>query len=102
LAKIVISAGMPRSEVEDQVAKALGKVSTYSAYANNLAGGVVEYSQAQCVLNVTYLPGAPAPLISTPSGSVQHMSPKDETVIMHKLNVLPLPSGGAASGAPAQ
>jgi len=81
---------------------ALGKVTTYSAYANNLAGGIVEYRQAQCALKVTYLAGAPAPLVLAPSGPVGHLAAKDETVVLYKLHVLPLPSAGAASGGPAQ
>ena len=97
LSKIVIVEGMPRSEVEGLVAKALGRASTYSAYANNLAGGIVEYRQAQCALKVTYLAGAPAPLISTPSGSVQHLAPKEETVVTYKLYLLSLPADSDTS-----
>ena len=98
LSKIVIVAGMPRSEVEAQVAKVLVKPSNYSTIANNLAGGIVEYRQKECELKVTYHAGAPAPLISTPSGSVQHLAPKDETVATYKFYALPLPARGGASG----
>lgn len=91
LSKIAVASGMTRTEVEVRVAKAVGTPSDYSTYVNNLTGGTVEYLQAQCVLEVKYNAGAPAPLISMPQGKVQHLPPKDETVSSYKLHVVPLP-----------
>ena len=85
LAKIRISVGMPRSEVEQLVAKALSSKFTYSAYGNNLKGGLVEYLDGSTVLAVTYNPGAPAPWITTEEGKMKHYPPVDETVAAYRL-----------------
>ena len=85
LATVNISEGMPRKEVEELIAKALLRKSDYSAYGNNLLGGVVEYIDGDTVLEVTYKSGAPAPWILDAKGNVQHSPPADETVFSSRL-----------------
>jgi hypothetical protein len=97
LSRINISAGMLRGDLERKIAEVLGKPSTYSAYANNLPGGVVEYRAGSCVLKVTYRAGAPAPMVSTATGQVEHLSPKDESVLSHQVYLVPVPATPARS-----
>jgi hypothetical protein len=102
LSKIDITAGMTRTTVEVQVARLLGKPSNYSPYANNLSGGTAEYRHGTCILEVKYRAGAPAPLVANPQGAVQHLSPKDETVIGYKFYDSPSSLERAANGSSAQ
>lgn len=85
LAKIKIVEGMSRSEVEELVARALSRRSSYSPYGNNLHGGAVKYLDGDNVLEVTYKPGAPAPWALDPQGNAQHYPPADETVAAWRL-----------------
>ena len=93
LANIDISEGMSRTDLEARLAKVSGRTSTYSPYANNLPGGTVEYREGRCVLTVVYRAGAPAPLVRAGPGRVEHLSPKDETVLTHRIRVDPTPDG---------
>jgi hypothetical protein len=76
---------MPRAEVEMKVAAALGTMSNYSLYGNNLLGGVVLYRDKAWTLKVIYKPGAPAPWVATESGSAEHLAAVDEAVLSHEL-----------------
>ena len=98
LANIDISEGMSRTDLEARLAKVSGRTSTVSPYANNLAGGTVEYRDGQCVLTVVYRAGAPAPLVRAGPGRVAHLSPKDETVITHRIRVDPTPGNRVDRG----
>jgi len=81
LTHLQLEVGMERARVEELVANALGTTKNYSPYANNLRGGVVEYSEGSCVLEVTYRSGAPAPWVINAQGVAEHYPPIDETVI---------------------
>lgn len=85
LCSVQISAGMARAEVEAKVAAALGKTDQYSPYVNNLQGGLVVYRDGPASLQVTYLPGSPAPRVINAQGVGEHMQPIDEAVASVKL-----------------
>jgi hypothetical protein len=80
---------MPRLGAEQAIAAALGTKVTYSLYANNLLGGVVEYRDGTCLLTVTYRPGAPAALLLTDTGKTEHRLPRDESVVSSELSQIP-------------
>lgn len=81
LNSIQLAVGMERTQVEKLVAEALGTTSNYSSYGNNLRGGVVNYVENSCVLEVTYKSGAPAPWVVNKQGVGEHYPPIDETVL---------------------
>lgn len=83
---IPLSIGMERSKVEKLVANALGSTSNYSPYGDNLMGGVVEYAEDSCVLEVIYKPGTPAPWVINSEGVGEHLPPIEETVISFRLH----------------
>lgn len=85
LANIQIVKGMPRLSVEQQVQNALGLKVTYSPFANNLAGGTVNYDDDGCTLIVSYASGAPAPITRTTDGKTEHLPPRDEEVLAVEL-----------------
>ena len=80
LESIPIEIGMKREKVEEMVAQALGIANEYSPYGNNLTGGVVQYSEASKVLEITYNNGVPAPWVINQDGVAEHYQPVDETV----------------------
>ncbi|MEO8002706.1 MAG: hypothetical protein ABI644_12600 [Arenimonas sp.] len=83
--RMAIKTGMPRLELETQVAAVLGEKNSYSPYGNNLLGGTVSYRSGNCKLKVTFAPGSPAPRIAVASGGTEHLPPKDETVLSHQI-----------------
>jgi hypothetical protein len=85
LANIQIVQGMPRTSVEQQVKDALGLKTSYSPFANNLAGGAVRYEDEGCTLIVTYASGSPAPMVRTVEGRTEHLPPRDEKVLTVQL-----------------
>ena len=85
LATVMLEVSMPRLEAERRISAALGRPNKYSPHANNLTGGATKYESQNCTLIVTYAAGAPAPLVRTPSGSIEHKPPKDETVTKVEL-----------------
>jgi hypothetical protein len=85
LSKIRLEKGMDRTAVEIQVAEALDRSNSYSAYGNNLTGGKVEYTDGKTVLVVEYNPGSPAPTILTRDGKRQSYPPMDETIKSFKF-----------------
>lgn len=89
-----LQAGMKRSDVEQKVAALLEKPSAYSAYGNNLRGGIVEYRDAAWLLRVTYAAGTPAPWVIGPTGVAEHWPPKDETVLSYEIVQAPASSTG--------
>jgi hypothetical protein len=92
LAMVNLAEHMPRLDAEQAIADALGTKGTYSLYANNLLGGVVEYRDGTCLLTVTYRPGAPAALLLTDTGKTEHRLPRDESVVSSKLSQIPAPT----------
>ncbi|MEO8384457.1 MAG: hypothetical protein ABI583_04395 [Betaproteobacteria bacterium] len=90
LEKLAIFVGMSRTEVERAVAASMGVPSKYSAYANNLEGGAVEYTSGGCILKVDFSAGAPAPRVALPSGRTKHLQPMEEKVLAYELHFIPL------------
>ena len=84
-AQLSVEVGMPRLALETRLADLLGKVNTYSPYANNLPGGTVSYRSRDCELRVTFAPGAPAPRVVVAGGGSAHLQPIDETVLNHEV-----------------
>lgn len=84
-ASVKLEINMPRLEAERRISGALGEPNKYSPYANNLSGGTTTYESRNCVLRVVYAAGAPAPIVSTPGGRIEHKPPKDETVVKFEL-----------------
>jgi hypothetical protein len=77
---------MKREEAEKLIAATLNNQDNeYSLYANNLRGGIVEYTQGSCVLAVTYAAGSPAPRVLNQQNKAVHYLPIDETVITFRV-----------------
>jgi hypothetical protein len=92
LAMVKLAENMPRLDAEQAIAAALGTKVTYSLYAHNLLGGVVEYRDGTCMLTVAYRPGAPAARLLTDTGKTEHRLPRDESVASSKLSQIPAPA----------
>jgi hypothetical protein len=80
LANLNIQIGMERTKVENSIAQALKTKNEYSAYGNNLRGGIVKYTDGRFILEIKYKAGAPAPLFIDEQGDTQGLPPIDETV----------------------
>ncbi|MFH2045766.1 MAG: hypothetical protein ABIK92_11540 [Pseudomonadota bacterium] len=80
LANLDIQIGMKRSEVENIIAQALNTKNEYSAYGNNLAGGIFKYTDGRFTIEIKYKAGAIAPLFVNNRGNTQGLPPIDETV----------------------
>lgn len=80
-----VNVGMPRLELEERLAILLGRKNMYNLYNNNLSGGTVSYHSVDCELEVTFASGSPAPLLIVASGANEHLPPKDETVLSHRI-----------------
>jgi len=85
LTNLDIQNGMERAKVEAIISKALNTKNEYSAYNNNLLGGIVKYTDGIFILEIKYKAGAPAPLFINKQGKTQGLSPIDETVESIKL-----------------
>ena len=86
LANVDVAAGMSRTDVEKRVAASLGRTMNYSAVANNLQGGRIVYSATGCGLEVEYLAGAPAPMVSRSLGVTEHLPAMDEAVVKYTFH----------------
>ncbi len=80
---------MSGEEVEARVADLLQRANEYSPYGNNLTGGTVRYLDGDWVLVVVYRPGAPAPWVEAPDGSIRHYPSTDETVLEYRIERAP-------------
>jgi hypothetical protein len=80
-----LKVNMPRLEAERRISAAIGETNNYSPYANNLSGGTAKYESQNCTLTVTYAAGAPAPMVRTQENVIEHMAPRDETVLKFEL-----------------
>ncbi len=85
LTNLDIQTGMERTKVEAIISKALNTKNEYSAYENNLLGGIVKYTDGIFILEIKYQAGAPAPLFINKQGKTQGLPPIDETVESIKL-----------------
>ncbi|MBA3037006.1 MAG: hypothetical protein FP814_11005 [Desulfobacterium sp.] len=80
LANLDIQIGMERTKAENIIAQALKTKNKYSAYGNNLRGGIVKYNDGRFILEIKYKAGAPGVLFVNDQGNTQGFPPVDETV----------------------
>ncbi len=80
LADLDIQIGMKRSEVENMIDQALNTKNEYSAYGNNLEGGIVKYINGHSTMEIKYKAGAPAPIFVNNQDNEQGLPPIEETV----------------------
>ena len=85
LTNLEIQNGMERTKVEAIISKALNTKNEYSAYENNLLGGIVKYIDGIFILEIKYQAGTSAPLFINKQGKTQGLPLINETVESIKL-----------------